>query len=194
MHLSDKAALAQSHLFIEGGSLTIKKLSQLLGCTESETQTAVSELRKSLEGSGLTIIQTEREVALATAPRVSESIKATFQEALQRDIGDAGLEVLAIVLYRGPSTRSEIDYIRGVNTSSTVRTLLTRGLLERSGNPSDAREYVYRPTAELLAHMGVERAEDLTDYDTIRLELSAFEQNATPFGNNGGNEQQSGTT
>src|SRR3989344_6402422 len=124
MQLSDRAALAQSYLFIEGGAVGTKKLSKLLGCTESETQLAVSELKIALEGSGLAVTQTEREVALVTAPRVAATIKTTFEEALQRDIGDAGPEVLAIVLYRGPSTRAQIDYIRGVNTSSTIRNLL----------------------------------------------------------------------
>ena len=192
MTLSDRAALAQSYLFIEGGSLTIKKLSQLLDCAEAETQTAVSELKMALEGSGLAVTQTEREVALVTAPRVSKTIKATFEEALQRDIGDAGLEVLAIVLYRGPSTRAQIDYIRGVHTSSTIRNLLSHGLLERASNPEDAREYVYRPTSELLAHLGATSAEELPDYATIRSELVAFEESAPAFLNDGeSNDQQS---
>ncbi len=185
MQLSDRAALAQSYLFIEGGSLNTKKLSQLLGCSESETQAAISELKQAIEGSGLALTQTEREVALVTAPRVSDAIKKTFEEALARDIGEAGLEVLAVVLYRGPSTRAQIDYIRGVNTSSTVRNLLARGLIERAANPNDSREYLYRPTAELLAHLGVQTAEELPDYGTIVSELAAFEKTASPFSDDG---------
>lgn len=191
MTLSDRAALTQSYLFIEGGSLSTKKLSQLLGCPESETQAAISELKAALYGSGLAVAQTEREVALVTAPRMSDAIRATFEEALQRDIGDAGLDVLVIVLYRGPSTRAHIDYIRGVNTSSTIRTLLSRGLIDRAPNPNDSREYLYRPTTELLAHLGIETAEDLPDYGTIRAELAAFEHEAPPFMTHGGDDSQS---
>ncbi|HEY4487555.1 MAG TPA: SMC-Scp complex subunit ScpB [Candidatus Paceibacterota bacterium] len=193
MELSNRAALAESYLFIEGGSLSRKKLSQLLACTAEETQAAISELTAALDGSGLGLAQTEREVALVTAPRVSEEIKATFQEALQRDIGDAGLEVLAVLLYRGPSTRTHIDYIRGVNTSSTIRALLSRGLIERTPNPSDSREYLYRPTPEMLAHIGVVTAEELPDYGTIQAELAAFEDQATPFMTHGGDDSQSTT-
>ena len=185
--LSDRAALAQSFLFVEGGSLSLKRLAHLLGTGIDETKAVLKELRDSLEGSGLTLTQTDREVALTTAPRVSEAIRQTFLEALQRDIGEAGLEVLAIALYRGPSTRAQIDYIRGVHTSSTVRTLLARGLLERADNPEDAREYLYRPTAELLAHLGVHEARELPEYDTIRAELSIFEQSTTSFSNHGNN-------
>ena len=106
-----------------------------------------------------------------------------IEKELSREIGEAGLEVLAIVLYRGPSTRSQIDYIRGVNTSSTVRTLLARGLIERASNPNDSREYLYRPTTELLAHLGVSGVTDLPDCATISSELAAFEATRTssPF-------------
>jgi segregation and condensation protein B len=102
-------------------------------------------------------------------------LKAHYGKELSREIGEAGLEVLAVILYRGPSTRAEIDYIRGVNTTSTIRTLLARGLLERAGNAQDSREYLYRPTTALLAHIGASRIEDLPEYGTIASELKAFE-------------------
>ena len=95
-------------------------------------------------------------------------------EEYERDIGDAGLEVLAVLLYEGPSTRAMIDYIRGVNSSSTLRNLLLRGLVERSGNPEDGREYLYRPTTDLLAHLGSPTRESLPEYATISRELAAF--------------------
>lgn len=194
-HISDRAALLQSFLFMEGGTLSLKRLSQLLGCSEKDARLALVELGSAIEGSGLTLIETDREVALTTAVRVSAAIKAAYEETLQRDIGDAGLEVLAILLYRGPSTRAQIDYIRGVNTSSTIRLLLSRGLVERTGNPKDTREYVYRPTAELLAHLGVRKAEELPEYGTIRAELATFEQSASSFSSHDGrNEENRGET
>jgi segregation and condensation protein B len=166
-------------LFIEGGPMSWKKLSQLLETSEEEVKAAAAELQRSLEGSGLTLVITEREIALATAGETSERIKAVFEEQLQRDIGEAGLEVLSTLLYRGPSKRSEIDYIRGVNTASTIRNLLSRGLIERSA--LDGREYIYRVTPELLAHLGVRNVEELPDYATIKAQLAAFEQSSSPF-------------
>jgi hypothetical protein len=61
--------------------------------------------------------------------------------------------------------------------------LLARGLLERAGNPLDGREYIYRPTAELLAHLGVSEGKDLPEYATISSELATFErqQEKEPF-------------
>jgi len=179
--LSDLAARAQAFLFVEGGSLPTHKLAQLLKSDQRGIKGVLEEIAASLEGSGLTLIQTDKEVSLATAPRVSDAVRESFEEALERDIGEAGLEVLAIVLYRGPSTRTHIDYIRGVNTTSTIRTLLARGLLERASDPTDARQYVYRPTPELLAHLGVRASAALPEYDTIRAELAAFEASHATF-------------
>ena len=177
-------ALLQAYLFAEGGSLTIKRLVQLTGSDDARVKSALDELAASLTGHGLSLVRTETEATLAVSGPESQTLKAGYEKELGREVGDAGLEVLAIILYRGPSTRADIDYIRGVNTSSTIRTLLARGMLARSGNPLDGREYIYSPTTELLAHLGVTRLEDLPEYGTILNELKAFEetqQDSGPF-------------
>jgi len=172
---SELAARAEAFLFSEGGSLTLRKLAQLLEIKETQLDEPLRELSQRLEGGGLTLIRTETEVSLAVAKDASVAVQAAYQKELGREIGDAGLEVLAIVLYRGPTTRAQIDYIRGVNTASTVRTLLARGLLERTGNPEDGREYLYRPTVELLAHVGASDLSALPDREEILAQLKAFE-------------------
>ncbi len=172
---TDPIARAQAFLFSEGGTLALKKLTQLLGVKEPELPEVLRGLIERLEGSGLTLIQTDTEVSLAVDTERSSDVQKAYERELGHEIGDAGLEVLAIVLYRGPSTRAQIDYIRGVNTSSTIRTLLARGLVERTGNPEDGREYLYRPTVELLSHLGVRDRSELPSHTEIVEELKAFE-------------------
>ena len=176
--ITDIATRAHAFLFSEGGSLTKKKLMALLSCDKKTLNESLKLLSEKLTGSGITIIQTDTEASLAVAPNASKIVRDAFERELGKEIGEAGLEVLAIVLYRGPSTRAQIDYIRGVNTASTLRNLLARGLLERTGNPEDAREYLYRPTVELLAHLGVTDTETLPEYATIASELARFEAEA----------------
>ena len=176
--MSDLTNKIQAFLFSEGGSLTLRKLMSHLEVQEPELRAALDELQEHLEGSGLTLIRSETEATLAVSSQTSAVLQKAYQAELGREIGDAGLEVLAIVLYRGPSTRSQIDYIRCVHTSSTIRTMLARGLLERTGNPEDGREYFYRPTVELLSHLGVRRVEELPNYQEIVGELAAFESAA----------------
>ena len=180
----DLASRAHAFLFSEGGSLTKKKLASLLECGKKELDEAIAVLGKRLEGGGVTLLETETEAALAIAQNVSKEVRDALQNELGEEIGEAGLEVLATILYCGPSTRAEIDYIRGVNTAWTLRSLLSRALLERAGNPEDAREYLYRPTIELLAHLGVKNGKELPDYATIAHELASFEAQREPFENN----------
>jgi len=175
-NISELAARAEAFLFSEGEPLPARRLKQFLECTDAELDLALQELAHRREGSGISLVRAPNEIGLAVSPLCAPQIRKEQEKELEREIGDAGLEALAILLYRGPSTRSQIDYIRGVNTSSTLRTLLSHGLAERAGNPEDAREYIYSPTAELLAHLGVADAKDLPDYAAIAPELAAFEK------------------
>lgn len=170
-HLAQKT---HALLFAEGGGLTYTALKKALSCTDQELASAVHELEQLLAGSGLQVVRSDSEVALAISPEARETVVAKAHNEMSNTIGDAGLEVLSVLLYEGPSTRADIDYIRGVNSSSTIRNLLTRGLIERTGNPSDAREYLYRPTLELMAHLGIAERGELPDYATISRELSTF--------------------
>jgi segregation and condensation protein B len=116
---------------------------------------------------GLIILKKEDEFQLATnpenAPFIDQLIKSEMQEALSR----AALEVLSIVAYRGPITRSEIESVRGVNSSYTVRSLMLRGLLERIENPSDSRGYLYKISFDFLKKMGIDGVEKLPDFEIL---------------------------
>ena len=179
------AAKIEALLFSEGESVTLKRLSQLLEVPIPELYPALDSLEAGLSGRGVTLVRTDLSVALAVSAEAGEVVRKAHDKELSRDVGDAGLEVLAIVLYRGPTTRAQIDYIRGVNTSSTVRNLLSRGLIERAENPLDSREYLYRPTPELLAHLGVEEAKKLPEYASIANELTTFEARGQSLDHNG---------
>ena len=170
--MSDLTNKIQAFLFSEGGSLTLRKLMSHLEVQEPELRAALDELQEHLEGSGLTLIRSETEATLAVSSQTSAVLQKAYQAELGREIGDAGLEVLAIVLYRGPSTRSQIDYIRGVHTSSTIRTMLARGLLERTGNPEDGREYFYRPTVELLSHLNIDGVDGYATRERVIIGLA----------------------
>ncbi len=175
--MNERPAQIQALLFSEGGAVTLKTLEKALGCSHDEVQAALEALAAGLEGSGLTLVRSDTEAVLAIAPVATEIVTKKATDEYGKDIGEAGLEVLAILLYEGSSTRAQIDYIRGVNSSSTLRNLLTRGLIERSGNPDDGREFIYRPTTELLAHLGVTDRTALPEYGTISAELSSFKEN-----------------
>jgi segregation and condensation protein B len=169
------ASQIEAILFSEGGPVAIGKLRTLLKINEMDIRDGLRALRERLTGGGLTLIETDTEAALVVSDIGRAVISEMHERELGREIGDAGLEVLSVVLYRGASTRTQIDYIRGVGSASTIRSLLGRGLIERASNPADSREYLYRPTTELLAYLGVARVDDLPEYAKITNDLAVFE-------------------
>lgn len=163
----------ESILFFEGGSMTLQRLAKATNSSEADVQVALDELRGALEGRGVTLIQDGATVALGTAPETRETIEAMRRDELEGPLGKAGLETLAIIIYRGPLSRADIEYIRGVNASSILRSLLVRGLIERIQNPKDSRSFLYKPTTELPAYFGAQSLSDLPGFSEVSSEIQA---------------------
>lgn len=169
----DLAAKIEAILFWKAEPVTVAGLSWYLSQNETEIIQALETLETRLADRGLALIRNNDAVILGTAPAAADLVESLTKDELTRDIGKAGLETLAVVLYRGPVTRAEIDYIRGVNSSFIVRNLSVRGLIDKVTNPDNARSFLYRPTFELLAWLGVKAVDELPDYEQVVAELKA---------------------
>ena len=99
-----------------------------------------------------------------TPPSLDPYLRTFHGIAARQRLSQAALEVLAIVAHRQPVTLPEINFIRGTNSASVVRTLLERGLLRMAGRKKVVgKPFLYRTSKEFLVHFGLERAEDLPD-------------------------------
>ena len=172
------SAQIEALLFWKAEPISIKKISTILKKEEGDIKAAITELEGSLRGRGLTIVQAEDEVTLGTAKEVSHLIETLTKDELTKDLGKAGLETLSIILYQGPLSRAEIDYIRGVNSQFILRNLLVRGLIEKIENPQDQRSFLYKPTLELMSYLGVSKISDIPDYEAVRRDIENFKQHA----------------
>lgn len=160
-------------LFFKGEPVTLKKLGELLKVSPGEVLEAIAKLKTSLEGRGMVLMENNTEFSLGTAPELSSLIEDLQKEELNRDLSKASLETLSIVLYKNGVSRAEIDYIRGVNSSFTLRALSVRGLVEKTVDPKDSRRYIYKPSLELISYMGVKSVEELPDYGEINNGIEA---------------------
>jgi segregation and condensation protein B len=172
----DLAQRIEAVLFYMGEPVGKRELARILGVSESEVVEGVAQVSTALDGRGVRVLDAGEEVALVTAPELSEMIETIRKDELKRDIGKAGAETLSLILYRGAATRSDIDYVRGVNSSFILRNLMMRGLVTRSQNPKDARTFVYDVTPELLQMLGVTKRSELPEYETILTRLDQFEK------------------
>ena len=161
-------------LFSQAEPVTIKRLSALLKRSEEEVREGIKQLGDMLSSRGIRLLENGGAVMLGTAPDASALIEAITKEELSKELSKASVETLAIVLYKGPITRSEIDYIRGVNSTFILRNLLIRGLVEKIENPKDQRSFLYKPTFQLLQSMGVTRIEELPQYNETVATLLQF--------------------
>ncbi len=161
-------------LFYKAEPLSVKRLAQIFKKEEVEIKNALRELKEELKGRGLTLVEWEDEVSIGTSKEVSGLIETLSKEELVKDLGKAGLETLSIILYQGPLSRADIDYIRGVNSNFILRNLLVRGLIERVDNPKDLRSFHYKPTLELISHLGLSAITELPDYETVRKDIELF--------------------
>jgi segregation and condensation protein B len=173
------AARIEAVLFYRGEPVEKRELARLFAVSEEEVTEALVGLSAVLSGRGVRLLETTTEAALVTAPELSETIESLRKEELKRDIGKAGAETLSIILYRGPLSRTDIDYIRGVNSSFILRNLMMRGLVTRAQNPKDSRTFVYDATPELLTLLGVTSRNQLPDYEVILTKLDQFEREKT---------------
>jgi segregation and condensation protein B len=178
MSLSPSARL-EALLFAEGGPITKKQLSSLLGIDSVSLAGAILSLGTALESRGLALIQTPDEVELRTSPLAADVIRSYRESELARDLGKASLETLAIILYRGTATRTEIDWVRGVNSGAALRTLLLRGLIERTEDAADKRRARYHATVDALAHLGISSVADLPRFTELHQSVAEVEERAT---------------
>jgi len=167
-------AQIEALLFFKGEPVTIKNMAELLEVSTQEIEIALNSLEQNLMNRGLTLVHEEQMVMLGTSASASSLIEKIVKEEIVKDLGKAGLETLAIILYKQKVSKREIDYIRGVNSSFIIRNLLIRGLVVRTESQEGERGYAYKPTTDLLAFMGLNRIEDLPEYSAIVSEIDAF--------------------
>lgn len=159
-------------LFFKGESISVKKLSSILEVSDDELKEAIQNLKNNLENRGIVLLEKENEISLGTNPEISTLIENLQKEELNKELSKSSLETLSIILYKNGVSRSEIDYIRGVNSSFILRALSVRGLIEKSLDPKDTRKIIYKPSFELLSFMGVKNVEELPDYEKVHTSIS----------------------
>jgi len=154
-------------LFYKGEDVSIKKLSEILSVTEEEIKEALKKLEQSLVGRGIVLVFKEDRVVLGITGELSPLIESIRKEEIAKELSKAALETLSIVMYKNGVSRSEIDYIRGVNSSFILRNLLVRGLVEKVIDSKDSRKILYRPTFETLSYMNITSIEQLPNYEQV---------------------------
>lgn len=159
----------ESILFVSGEPVKVARISKILSVPIPEIENALMAMQVEYgsKQKGITIIRKENEAQMVSNPENASFVEQIIKSEIQENLSRASLEVLSIIAYRGPISRIDVEAIRGVNCSFTVRSLMMRGLLERIDNPKDNRGYLYKISFDFLRKLGIDSIENLPDFDKL---------------------------
>lgn len=155
-------ALVESLLFVADEPVSIERLASVLEVAPEQVEQALTELSDEYAGRGLCLQRKKQQVQLVTRPEAAAWIRRFLGLEGSGKLSAAALETLAIIAYRQPVTRSDIEAVRGVNSDSVLRTLVHRGLVEEQGRLEQAgRPIIYGTTFEFLQEFGLSSLDQL---------------------------------
>lgn len=167
----------ESILFWKAEPVKISDLAKILEISVEQVTEAAATLNSSLENRGIQLLNNNNELSLITSAENGPLIEKLLKEELNKELSKAALETLSIILYKGPMKRSEIDYIRGVNSQFIIRNLMIRGLVDKEQNPNDERGFFYKASSDLLNFMGIKSVAEMPEYEKVRTDIDNFMNN-----------------
>ncbi|RKQ37705.1 SMC-Scp complex subunit ScpB [Oceanobacillus halophilus] len=184
MEISELKAVIEGLLFASGDEgITIQQLIKILDIPDDTIHHLIEELKFEYErrDRGIMIMESNNVLHLTTKPEHSEYYKKLLEVPESSRMSQAALETLAIIAYRQPITKTEIEEIRGVKSDRPVQTLVARALIEEIGRKdSVGRPILYGTSKEFLTYFGLTSLEELpplpdsNDSDDVNQEADLF--------------------
>ena len=152
-------------LYLSGDPLSLTSVASILATTPEEVEKHLEEVSNALLGVGLALLRSNDGLSIVTQSVQAPLVETFWKEELKGELTPASLQVLTLVAYLGNPTREQISYIRGVQSTQSIRTLTVRGLITRAGEACAL-------TGEAMKHLGITAPSELPDYDVITKSLS----------------------
>ena len=151
-------------LFVAGEAVSIRDLAKALQADEKGLKAVLKEIGSEYdyEQRGFMLKRFGDKVQLATRPMYSEDVLRLLQPVQQQSLSQAAMETLAVVAYKQPVTRAEVEQIRGVKCDYSLQSLMMKGLIQEAGRKDTiGRPILYATTDTFLSHFGIQGLEDL---------------------------------
>ncbi len=169
--LTDKKELMQvieAILFVAGQGVNISDIAEKLEVKESVISTCIEDLKKTRQNDGINIITYKGKVQMCSNPKYAEDIATVLNPIKEKQLSKATLETMAVIAYKQPVTRLEIEQVRGVNCDYAVQVLTNFNLIEVVGRKDVVgKPLLYGTTDEFLKRFELNSIEDLPDYEDL---------------------------
>ena len=162
--------IIEAILLVSGKQVAVKDIADKLGVTAKEVNDAAEILKQKYSGqSGVYLLTFNKKLQFSTNPAYANSVYSVLNPIREKELTRAVLEVVAIIAYRQPVTKSEIEYIKGLKSCDyAVQTLLELEMIEPVGRKDAVgRPILYATTDNFLKRFGLENLSDLPDYELL---------------------------
>ena len=159
----------ESVLFVSGKAVEEKFLKEKLGASDKQFTEAVSELLAKFSGdSGIHLLRFNKKLQFATNPNYVKEVEAVLNPIKEKELTNAMLETLAIIAYKQPVTRIEVEEIRSVDCTYSVQNLMRLGMIEVVGRKETiGKPLLFATTDDFLKRFSISDVSDLPDYETL---------------------------
>jgi len=163
-------------VFVSGDPVSVKRLEEVLESTEEEIREAIEALTQRYvdAGAGIQVMEVAGGFQLRTRPQFSNQVNTFLERKRKTTLSGPALETLAIIAYKQPITRAEIEVIRGVVVDGVIKSLLDRRLIKVAGvKEVPGRPNLYRTTKRFLEYFGIVSLKDLPPIENIEQTFAA---------------------
>lgn len=169
MDIREIEAILEGLLFAWGDVLPADKISEIIGVDKKTIKLIMNNMAQSLQTQkrGVMIREISNGYIMCTKPEYHRYLEKLFERRQQPGLTQAGYETLGIIAYNSPATRARIEQVRGVNSDSSINTLLERNLIREAGRlEAPGRPLTYEVTEEFLKAFGFRSLKELPDIKT----------------------------
>ncbi len=166
MKVDEMQAAVEAILFASGDPIEYERIAEALEIEPEYAENLLINLGAELDerGSGICLVRMDNQYQLCTRSQYSEKIRAVLEIKKNSPLSTAAFEVLAVVAYNQPVTKSFVEQVRGVDCSGVISTLCQKGLVEEKGRLDlPGRPLLYGTTAEFLKCFSVSSLDELPD-------------------------------
>lgn len=176
--MSQLSKIIESILFVSGKAVEESFIREKLEITGKQYSEALDELMKQYSGeSGIHILRFNKKIQFASNPDYAKQVEAVLNPIKEKELTNAMLETLAIIAYKQPITRIEIEEIRAVDCTYAVQNLMRLGMIESVGRKETiGKPLLFATTDEFLKRFSISEVTDLPDYETLLAKLQEISE------------------
>ena len=187
LEIKERVGIVEAILFVTGNAVETREIARVLDITDAELEETLDALESGydFDRRGLRLLRFGAHVQLATRPDYAPYVEKLLQPVQKQSLSQAVMETLAVIAYRQPVTKAEIEQIRGVKCDYSVQSLVSKGLIEEIGRKEAlGRPILYGTTDAFLRHFCISSVAELPeiDFSALAAKLAGTDENQMDSG------------